>query len=69
MYSESLVRNLPLNSSFHANRPKNLQILSRKRISHVLLKHKSLYSNDLPSHAQRKDGAGGVGVGEVIVDL
>lgn len=31
--------------------------------------NKSLYSNDLPSHAQRKDGAGGVGVGEVTVDL
>lgn len=64
-----LVRTLPLNGSFHTNRPKNLQMLSQKKISHVILKHKRLCSNDLPSYAQRKDKGGEVGLGEVIVDL
>lgn len=44
-------------------------MLSQKRISHVLLKHKSFCSNDLPSYTQRKDGGGEMGLGEVIVDL
>lgn len=69
MCSERLVRTLPLNGSFHTNRPKNLQMLSQKKISHVILKHKRLCSNDLPSYAQRKDKGGEVGLGEVIVDL
>lgn len=54
--SESLVRTPPLNSTFLPNKQKNLQALSQKRISHVVLKYKSLFSNDWLRHAQSKDG-------------